>query len=537
MRKRLGLDMRLFGAAVAVLGLGLGLSIAPGVRGAEELVRVSKASPFANCNVQRLALTGETNYLNAEVEPRVAVNPRDPDNIIGVWQQDRWTSGGARGLVTGVSSDGGKTWSENFAHFTDCAGGTPANHGNYERSSDPWVSISPNGTAHQIALTFDFITDLNNGVLVSRSTNEGKTWSEPIALIADTDVTVVDDKESITADPRDSRLVYAVWDRLVFTNASQNVLVNGPTWFSRTTDGGETWELARPIYDPGTDAQTISNQIVVLPNGDLVNLFVRLLHANESPPEPGLGNPDDAVVAIIRSADKGRTWSQPIVISQERAIGIIDPKTKEPLRTGDIIPDIAVDRESGALTVVWQDARFSALKRDGILFSQSTDGGLSWSAPAQINKVPRVQAFTATTNVEEEGAIGVTYYDFRHDNADPNVLLTDYWKIVSHNSGKTWTESHVAGPFDMRTAPIARGFFLGDYEGLAHVGQSFLPFFVITNSGNFQNRTDVFTKPVQDEEGQVGEEAGGGAEQVNDSPQPQHVRVASHRESQRTGKE
>jgi len=29
-------------------------------------------------------------------------------------------------------------------------------------------------------------------------------------------------------------------------------------------DGGDSWETARQIYDPGPDTQTISNQIVVL---------------------------------------------------------------------------------------------------------------------------------------------------------------------------------------------------------------------------------------------------------------------------------
>src|SRR5207245_4768308 len=72
-----------------------------------------------------------------------------------------------------------------------------------------------------------------------------------------------------------------------------------------------------------------------------------------------------------------------------RSIGIVDIKTGEPLRTGDIIPEIAVDNDSGALYVVWQDARFSGLTRDGIAFSRSADGGLTWSNPVQINKVPR----------------------------------------------------------------------------------------------------------------------------------------------------
>jgi hypothetical protein len=54
---------------------------------------------------------------------------------------------------------------------------------------------------------------------------------------------------------------------------------------------------------------------------------------------------------------------------------------------------------------------------------------------------------------------------------------------------------HLAGSFDMKTAPDAGGFFVGDYEGLAAVGTAFLPFFVQTNSGNTANRTDVFAAP------------------------------------------
>jgi hypothetical protein len=46
--------------------------------------------------------------------------------------------------------------------------------------------------------------------------------------------------------------------------------------------------------------------------------------------------------------------------------------------------------------------------------------------------------------------------------------------------------------FDMRTAPDALGYFVGDYTGLAHVGTAFHPAWVAANDGNLTNRTDVF---------------------------------------------
>src|SRR5258708_38273153 len=86
--------------------------------------------------------------MNAEVEPFLAVDPKDSRHLIGVWQQDRWSSGGANGLVSGVSFDGGSPWTGNAARLTRGSGG------DYPRARDPWVSFGPHGTAWQIGLTF-----------------------------------------------------------------------------------------------------------------------------------------------------------------------------------------------------------------------------------------------------------------------------------------------------------------------------------------------------------------------------------------------
>jgi hypothetical protein len=132
-------------ALTAVMALAVAGPTSAGPLVPSPLQNISIPSPFAGCDVSG---QGGTNYVNSEVEPWVAVNPTDASNIIAVWQQDRWSNGGARGLLTAASHDGGGTWAYSFAHFSSCSGGTPANGGNYERASDPWVTFSPNGDAY-----------------------------------------------------------------------------------------------------------------------------------------------------------------------------------------------------------------------------------------------------------------------------------------------------------------------------------------------------------------------------------------------------
>ena len=107
-------------------------------------------------------------------------------------------------------------------------------------------------------------------------------------------------------------------------------------------------------------------------------------------------------------------------------MGSRDPETGTPIRDAASLGSIAVS-PAGELFAVWQDARFSSGVRDGIAFSRSADGGLTWSAPVRINTDPAVQAFVPTIHVRTDGTIGVTYYDLRSNTANPATLPTDYW--------------------------------------------------------------------------------------------------------------
>jgi len=311
-------------------------------------------------------------------------------------------------------------------------------------------------------------------MLASRSTDGGRTWSQAATLQADTPERF-NDKNSLTADPTDARYVYAVWDRLSGVPGEGA----GPTLLARSSDNGMTWEPTRIIYDPGTEAQTIGNRIEVLPDGTLVNLFTHIDFVSGA-----------LTLRVIRSTDKGDTWSEPITVADLLAIGAFDPETGVPIRDGAILAQLAIS-QGGVISVVWQDARFSGGAMDGIALSRSTDGGMSWSAPVQLNRDPKVQAFTPSIHARRDGTFGVSYYDLRSNTSDADTLLTDTWLTRSH-FGTTWRENRVARAFDLARAPFAGGYFVGDYQGLTSIGPIFVPFFGKAGGGD-DNRNEIYS--------------------------------------------
>jgi hypothetical protein len=462
--------------------LGVAMCVAGAVLG-DAVVDASAPSPYApGCD--GATPPGSVAYAHSEVEPSLAVNPQNPANLIGAWQQDRWSDGGARGLRTAYSTDGGRTWRHAQAAFTRCSGGSATNGGDYARASDPWVAIGPSGIAYQIAIAFTggtFAPGSTGAVLASRSLDGGATWSAPATLIRD-GRDAFNDKESITADPTDARYAYAVWDRVLPTGS-------GPAWLARTTDGGATWEPARPIYAPGGVAQTINNQVVVLPDGTLLLMFTELSNDASNP---------TAKLGISRSGDKGVTWSAPTFVGPMLSIGTRDPASGVTLRDAGNLASIAVGR-NGAVALAWQDARFSAGAVEGIAFSRSLDGGITWSAPVQVNRVRATQALLPSVAIRDDGTYAVQYYDLRNDTPDPAVLRSDTW-LVQSTDGVAWRETHLAGPFDFARAPLVRegaafGYFLGDYQALTVSGGQFLGFFAQTTRVR-SNVSDVFASIV-----------------------------------------
>lgn len=497
---------------------------------------LSGPSPFAKCNVK-----GEKgrNYLDAVVEPWVDANLADPAKLVAAWQQDRWSNGGSRGIVSAHSSDGGQTWTRVPVTGIDkCSGGT--GDFAYDRASDPWTAISPNGNSYVMSLVFK--NDVGkktgaNAMLVSRSTDGGASWGSPVVLRRDTDPKLFNDKNAITADPHDSRYVYAVWDQLnggsdedgggeagggvgVPGNYPDGELIArermrakkaatakgvppatdapffGPAFFARTVDAGQSWEPARVIYDPGPNAQTIANQAVVLNNGDVLVFFTEI-------PAAGPNR-----IRFVKSTDHGATFGPPVnaAVINSSFFGTLTPDQKKPVRDGQILFDVAYDNNNGRLYLTWQDTGGSSVER--VAFAMSSDTGATWSAPVIINKTPanpnpyRTQAFVPSIAVDANSRVIVTHYDFRNDLPRSRTAeLADYWAIVCTpsesdcRSAASWGNETRLTPasFNLLNAPYAYGLFLGDYQGLVRHGTSLHGVFGVATS---RNKSSIVATPI-----------------------------------------
>ncbi|WP_312892867.1 MULTISPECIES: sialidase family protein [Paraburkholderia] len=511
------------------------------------LVTVAAGDPFSGCtadqiNAQESAFRSVL-FPATSIEPWLAADPTNPSRLLVGHQQDRWDDGGSRGLVGVVSNDAGSTWTNTIpSGVTDCTGGK------FRRASDPWVDFAQDGTAFFFSLVFDPMKPTtpfgarNSGLLVSRSVDHGASWQAPVTLIRTTSPHALNDKNSLTADPTANGYVYAVWDQLsVFppSQAGDQLLAGndgveiarqlrnraaggapvskfnftGPSFFSRSVDNGVTWSTAAPIYQPGTNAQTIDNIVRVLPDGTLRDFFTAINVTTS-----GLS------IGYIKSTDKGASWSTPTFVNdiQVRAAGVVTPDTGQPVRDAAILYSIAVNPVTGAIYLAWEDNRFStatcttpgagSIAITGIVFSESDDGGATWSTPVMINKTPanaanpcRQQAFIPAVVASGDGkTVVVTYYDFRNDtNTSAGAEGTDNFALfcpISPSSACTssanWGNERrlTTASFNILNAPVARGHFLGDYMGLTASGPKTI--YPVFGTATAPNVTAEFTRQI-----------------------------------------
>jgi hypothetical protein len=403
--------------------------------------------------------------LRRQAEEVVAVNPRNPDNIIA----------GQNDSVIGFnhcgydwSLDGGQTWGSvgtapppfwqeilRDGHTSDAC-------------SDPTATFDSQGNAYVSGVFFD-ITSPANGIFVAKSNYpiQGRFYHSPFPLsfqeyratpmgrpASDIDPNIAHDKEFMIADTRSTSRkrdrVYLTWTR--FESNKTPPGGRSPIVFSQSTDGGATWSKQVIIsgasgsfctVDSGTPDnpnacdQDQGSDPVVGPDGTIYVIF-----GNGN--TPGLGQNQVLMVKCpaTNNCDKETDWSAPVRIGG--LIGthpIGDPGNAGGCPTrrrclppnGYRVPEftsmtISVDRDSN-LYATWADFRngkapctpnslWSVAKppcNNDVFYAFSTNGGATWSPTVNVTaSLGETAQFQPWSDVMGDGSsVQVAFYD-RH---------------------------------------------------------------------------------------------------------------------------
>jgi hypothetical protein len=460
--------LKRFGVGLAGIGLITLLAVPAQATAATlgPLIELSRPNAVGACDSGFVSLPG-TWTLDDALEPMIVVNPVNPKNIVAAWIQGLFQN-----IVAAVSFDGGRTWQQVPIPLTTCAGGPLLGSG------DPWLSFAPNGDLHAVALVGNSLDNRYLGA--TKSTDGGLHWTGPI-LVSDITDDPGPDHPSVTADSTDARFAYTCW-------LKGGAKTRTPALFSRTTDGGLTWEPPRVLVSPRPQEFVQFSQVFVLPGGALVNLYE---HYSQQPNKPIT----ETSIRLLRSSDHGRSWSGEIFAFSMTplylpggATSVVDPETGQTVND-PTNPAFGVDRRNGNLYVVWEEGRFSSFQNNDVAFSMSADAGLTWSAPVRVNQTPLTlpassrQSFFPIVAVADDGTIAVSYYDFRFNDPSPG-LPTDCWLVRCQPSATRPATDPANWGYEIRLTDgsfkmEACGMFLGtfrpgEYYGLAAAGSDFV---------------------------------------------------------------
>ena len=381
-------------------------------------------------------------FTNATSNHRTEVEPDTysfGSTVVSTFQVGRFFNGGSSDIGFATSTNNGARFTQGFLPGLTFQV-DPASP--YERVSDASVAFD---AKHNVWL-ISSIPLLPNlvvpTVFISRSTDGGQSWGNPISAVSPTYTSRVDlDKNWTVCDntPTSPSFgnCYTEFDNFAQIDLEQMIT---------SSDGGLTWSA--PLATADT-VHGLGGQPLVQPNGTVVVPFESLQNT----------------IGSFTSENGGASWDASEKISHVKVHPVAGNLRTSPL------PSAEIDG-AGTVYVAWQDCRFSTgCKANDIVFSTSTDGK-AWSTAARATfDAPQVDHFIPGIALDKStsgsGAHIALSFNF-YDNADCTISTCQLREgfVSSTDGGATWTStSDLAGPMLVTWLPLtSQGFMVGDYQ-------------------------------------------------------------------------
>ena len=190
---------------------------------------------------------------------------------------------------------------------------------------------------------------------------------------------------------------------------------NSPIILSRSTDGGATFS-AHKVISTGSQQGTPNNQgadIAVAPNGTIYVAYEAFERSTRV-----------TSINLVKSTNCGKSWSQPVVVGQ-----VNDPQAPGVAFRTPTFAFVATDNVNPNIVyVAYQN--FVGGDYD-IYVQQSTNGGVTWGAPVQVNEDPGARHQIFPTIEVSNGALHVAWYDFRNSTTSANEALDVYYACTN----------------------------------------------------------------------------------------------------------